>query len=35
MIAEIHSLETLPRLLELAAAHTAQLLSVNSLASSF
>ena len=35
MIAEIHSLETLPRLLELAAAHTAQLLSVNRLASSF
>ena len=34
-IAEIHSLETLPQLLELAAARTAQLLSVNGLASSF
>ena len=34
-ITEIHSLETLPQLLELAAARTAQLLSVNGLASSF
>ena len=35
IIAEIHSLDTLSRLLELAAARTAQLLSVNGLASSF
>lgn len=35
IITEIHSLETLPRLLELAAAQTARLLSVNGLASSF
>ncbi len=35
IIAEIHSLETLPQLLALAAAQTAQLLSVNGLASSF
>lgn len=34
-IADIHSLETLPQLLELATAQTAQLLSVNGLASSF
>ena len=35
IIAEIHSAETLPQLLELAAAHTSRLLSVNNLASSF
>ena len=34
-IAKIASLETLPQLIKLAAAHTAQLLSVNGLASSF
>lgn len=35
IIMEIQSLETLPRLLDLAAAQTAQLLNVNGLASSF
>ncbi len=35
IIMEIQSLETLPRLLQLAAAQTAQLLNVNGLASSF